>query len=331
MCTVISREGSPMYFGRNMDIECSFGESVVITPRGYKPASGRKMPFMRYSVIGMAAVSEDFPLYADAVNEKGLCMAGLYFPGNAVYADRGGKYEKSIATYELIPLILGSCENISQAKELLYGLTVTDEPFNERMPAAELHWIISDKTGSITVESTKAGLSVEDNPYGVLTNNPPFRFHCENVRQYIHLSPENPSNKNCGNFELSVFGQGIGAFGLPGDFSPASRFVKAFFCKTNSIWGDSEEDNVTQMFHILDTVAMPRGAVTTDSGKPDITTYSCCMSAQQGVYYFKTYENNRISMARLTDECMTAARLTVFPVAHTQSFYDVTGKTVNLK
>ena len=327
MCTVISREGSPMYFGRNMDIECSFGESVVITPREYQPASGRKMPFMRYSVIGMATVSEDFPLYADAVNEKGLCMAGLYFPGNAVYADKDGQYAKSVATYELIPLILGSCENTSQAKELLAGLAVTDNPFNEKLPAAELHWIISDMSGSITVESTKSGLSVEDNPYGVLTNNPPFSFHRENVRQYIHMSPENPSDKCCGNFELSVFGQGIGAVGLPGDFSPASRFVKAFFCKSNSIWSGSEEDNVTQMFHLLDTVAMPRGAVITGSGKPDITTYSCCISAEKGIYYFKTYDNSRISMARLTDECMMAAHLTVFPVGHTQSFYDISSKT----
>ena len=315
MCTAFSFLKNSFYFGRNMDIEYTFGESVVITPRGFKlPLKRLGSLTVNHALIGMANVTEGYPLYAEAANEKGLCMAGLNFPGNAVYTPEGKIKKKAAAPYELILYILGSCENLSEAEELLTETEIADIPFSPSLPLAPLHWIVSDASGSIVIESTAEGLRIYDNPYGVMTNNPPFPFHRENIRQFLHLSAQFPENRLSAEHALSPFGQGAGAIGLPGDYSPASRFVKAFFCKTNSVCGDSEGSCTAQVFHILDSVAMVRGTVLTPDGKPDFTTYSCCINASKGIYYYKTYENSRVTAVALTKERKNSQKLLVFPL-----------------
>ena len=319
MCTAFTFSQDPMYFGRNMDIEYSFGESVVITPRDF-PISTHFAGTLshHYAMIGMANAAQGYPLYAEAANEKGLCMAGLNFPDNAYYlpVDAVAQLKQQgkipLAPYELIPVILGRCENLSQAKELLSQVELVQKPFLPALPFAPLHWIVSERCGSLTVERTEAGLQIYDNPYGVLTNNPPFPFHLENVRQYLHLSAQYPENRLCREASLTPFGQGMGALGIPGDFSPASRFIKTVFCKFNSLCETDEYACVSQVFHILDAVAMVRGTVITPEGRPDITTYSCCINAQKGSYYYKTYENNQIIQIPMTDSRREGTHLMVF-------------------
>ena len=318
MCTALSFLQGSFYFGRNMDLEYSFGEAVVITPREYPLSTKcRGTVRTRYGIIGMAMAAEGFPLYAEAMNEKGLCMAGLNFPGNASYLGAEEATERSVTPYELIPCLLGECENLSQAREWLAHVDLTEIPFRENLPVAPLHWMISDASGSLTVEPSCQGMKIYENPYGVLTNNPPFPFHLENVRQYLHLSPGYPENCFAGQLPLSPFCQGAGALGLPGDFSSASRFVKALFCKMNSLC--QEGGALSQLFHILDSVAMVRGTVITPEGKPDMTTYSCCMNATEGIYYYKTYENSQITSVALTEERKNASSLLVFPLRKEQN------------
>ena len=315
MCTAFSFLKNSFYFGRNMDIEYTFGESVVITPRGFKlPLKRLGTLTVSHALIGMASITEGYPLYAEAANEKGLCMAGLNFPGNAAYTPESEIKKKAAAPYELILYILGICGNLSEAEELLTETEIADIPFSPSLPLAPLHWIVSDASGSIVIESTAEGLRIYDNPYGVLTNNPPFPFHRENIRQFLHLSAEFPENRLSTEHALYPFGQGAGAIGLPGDYSPASRFVKAFFCKTNSVCVDSEDSCTAQVFHILDSVAMVRGTVLTPDGKPDFTTYSCCINASKGIYYYKTYENSRVTEVALTKERKNSQKLLVFPL-----------------
>ena len=114
--------------------------------------------------------------------------------------------------------------------------------------------------------------------------------------------------------DLKPYSQGMGGIGLPGDFSSASRFVKAAFLKWNSVCGKSEEENVSQFFHILDSVAMPRGAVITQDGNYDITTYSCCVNADTGIYYYKTYGNSRIAAVDMRGIDLDGDKLTAYPM-----------------
>lgn len=322
MCTAFSYVKNSLYFGRNMDIEYRFGEKVVITPREYPFEFKKEGAYKnRYAIIGMANVTDSYPLYAEACNEKGLCMAGLNFPFNAAYASEKKENGKALAPYELIPYLLGSCESVSDVKKILADTDIVGIDFKPSMPCAPLHWIISDKQQSITVEYVRDGMKIYDNPYGVLTNNPPFPYHLDSVRQYINLSAQYPEEGFCKTSKLTSFGVGGGAVGLPGDWSSPSRFVRTVFCKENSLaYSGAKEgvDCILEVFHILDSMAMPAGSVLTKDGKVDKTTYSCCIDAAQGAYYYKTYSNSRLNKVAMNDSNKSGKTLCVFDLNETQ-------------
>lgn len=315
MCTCITYKNGDFYLGRNMDIEYSFGEKVVITPRSY-PLKFRETEACdsRYAMIGMATVADNYPLYAEAVNEQGLFIAGLNFPGNACYNERQ-EGMTNVAPYELIPWLLSACGSCEEALRKLENANLTDTPFAENMPLAPLHWILADADGCYVIESVKEGLKIYENPYGVLTNNPTFPYYQMHMANYLNLSSLPPSNRFSAGLDLRAYGQGMGAAGMPGDFSPASRFVKAAFLKWNSDSPQDEMSNIAQVFHILDGVAMVRGSVITPEGKNDITTYSCCINARTGDYYYKTYYNNQIQLVSLNEDSCSGNELKCFALA----------------
>lgn len=314
MCTCIEFKTRDFYFGRNLDLEYRFGEKVVITPRNYEFKMRAAQDFRtKYAMIGMAAVAGDYPLYAEAANEKGLCIAGLYFPGNGSY-ERPKDGRLNIAPFELIPWLLGNYASIDEAEEQLARLNLADINFSDQMPLTDLHWMISDGKRCIVLEQTKDGTDIYENGFGVLTNNPPFPFHKANMSHFLNLTAANPAPME----GIGPFGQGFGAIGLPGDWSPASRFAKAYFCKANSVCNDDPVSSITQFFHILDSVAMVRGGVITGEGKCDITTYSCCIDTSRGAYYYKTYENSSITCVRLSEENMNSSELSIFELDEKQ-------------
>lgn len=318
MCTCITCENGDFYFGRNMDLEYHFGEQVVITPRNYVFRFRREPQLAsHYAMIGMASVAEEYPLYAEAVNEKGLGMAGLNFPGNACYVpEQPGK--RNVTPYELIPWVLGQCADTEEARKLLETVSLLDIPFSEKLPLAPLHWMIADRNGSLVLEADQTGVHLYENPFGVLTNNPPFPYYLAHMGNYVNLQAEFPKGGLAEKMKLQPFGQGLGAVGLPGDFSPASRFVKAVFLKWNSQAPEEELASVSQFFHILDGVAMVRGSVITPEGMPDITTYSCCVNADRGIYYYKTYDNSQIQAVSMEREDLAGTALRKFPLVTEQ-------------
>lgn len=329
MCTSMAMKSGDFYFGRNMDMSVEFGEQVVMTPRNY-PFAFRRAGLLKrhYAIIGMAAVAEGYPLYADAVNEKGLCAAGLNFPENAYYSleERHGKY--NISPFELIPWLLGKCASVEEARSLLSVTHITAIPFRADVPLTPLHWHIADKNSSLVLEVMKDGLHIHKNPVHVLTNNPPFDFQMTNLSQYLNLTvdaPENCFSKCCG---VSPFGKGLGSFGLPGDFSPASRFVKAAYLLLNSSCEKDEDSRVSQFFHLLDAVAVPSGSIVPDveQGSRYYTIYSSCMNAEKGIYYYKTYFNNQLTAVCMKHAERDADRLKVFPLNDVQQIVWENGK-----
>ena len=235
MCTAVSLLSGDFYFGRNLDYEFSYGDEVTVTPRGYTfPMRGHAPLRTRYAIIGMAYVQGDYPLYYDAINEKGLGVAGLNFVGNAVYFPAQAERD-NVTQFELIPWLLGQCATLCEARELLGRINLLNEPFSPELPLAQLHWLIADQTGSITVESTADGLHVYDNPVGVLTNNPPFPMQLFQLNNYMALSPESPKNTFAPDAPLTTYSRGMGAMGLPGDLSSQSRFVRVAFARAHSL------------------------------------------------------------------------------------------------
>ena len=313
MCTCITYDNGDFYFGRNLDLDCSFGEKVVITPRNFPldfRLAGRKE--QHYAMIGMASAVSRFPLYAEAVNEKGLCMAGLNFPGNAYYQKPEGR-GMELASFEIIAWILGNYSTVAEVKNDLEKMKIVDLAFSEKMPPAPLHWMLADREQCLVLEAVQEGLKIYENPFGVLTNNPPFEYHRLNMNNYMNLSAKSPENRFCDKLSLKPYAQGMGAVGLPGDASSASRFVRAAFLKWNSVSPQDEKSNVSQFFHILDGVSMVRGSVITEAGTYDITTYSCCINTRTGAYYYKTYDDSRIRKVEMQETDLEGAELiTVF-------------------
>ncbi len=295
MCTAITLKTDDFYFGRTLDNEFSYCEEVTVTPRNFvfNFKNGRAVS-SHFAIIGMAYVMENYPLYYDAVNEKGLCIAGLNFPKNAYYGDvLEGK--DNVAAFELIPWILSQYASVKAVCESLKNINITNQAFSEALPPAPLHWIIADKEDCITVESTKEGLFIYDNPVGVMANNPPFPMHLQNLNNYMSLSPKEPENRFSDKLSLEHFCKGLGAVGLPGDLTSPSRFVRASFVKTNSVSGNSESESVGQFFHVIGTVEQVRGACDLGNGLYEITVYTSCCNADKGIYYYTTYNNRQIT------------------------------------
>ena len=321
MCTAISLNANGHLFGRNLDLHCSYGEEVIIMPRSY-PFELRKAAKINhpYAVIGMGTVVENgyedeggFPLFYDGMNECGLAAAGLNFPYNAHYLPPSdgtdGGFE--VAPFELIPWVLCQCKTVSEAKELLLKTVITDIPFSKNMPNTPLHWMLSDSSGDIVIESMKDGIHIYDNPVGVLTNNPPFEHQLENLKKYEYLRTENPvvasdfkmrkkgvkDEVNGDGQEVrgySSFSNGLGTVGLPGDLSSSGRFVRAAFGRRYSATNGSESQSVGQIFHLLSSVEAVRGLCKNADGEEHYTLYSSCMSSESGIYYYTTYGNRQI-------------------------------------
>ncbi|MBE5950618.1 MAG: choloylglycine hydrolase family protein [Lachnospiraceae bacterium] len=312
MCTAVCYKTKGNYFGRNLDLEHSYEESVVITPRRF-PLSFRFRRSVQehYAIIGAAYLSEGYPLYFDGMNEKGIGMAGLAFVGNAVYQNvEEGK--DNIAPYELIPWVLSQCADLGEVRELLKNLNLVDVPFTKEIPNMPLHFMISDGERSIVVEPMKEGVRFYENTIGVLTNNPPFPYHLLNLSNYMRLSRKKPELSFAENLELEIYSEGMGAMGLPGDLSSASRFVRAAFVRLNSVSGEGEKESVNQFFHILTSVEQQRGCVLLEDGQYEYTVYSCCMSLDRGIYYYVTYEERGIKGVDMRKEELWGNRLVIY-------------------
>ena len=320
MCTAITYKTKDFYFGRTLDYDFSYGEEIVITPHNYI-FNFRSMAVTKknYAIIGIAHVAGGCPLYYEAVNEKGLGMAGLNFPGSAYYKEPvQGK--DNIATFEFIPWVLRQCTTVSEAKELIGNINITNTAFNDKLPVAGLHWIIADKDGAITVESVEEGIKVYDNPVGVLTNNPPFMQQMFQLNNYMHLSAGNPQDNFAKGLPLHIYSRGMGAIGLPGDLSSQSRFVRAVFTKMNSVCGDSELESVSQFFHILGSVCQQRGCCIVGDGKYEITIYTSCCNADKGIYYYNTYDNHQITAVNMHNEDLDSDLLIKYPLMQEEQF-----------
>jgi len=294
MCTAISFLTKDHYFGRNLDLEYSYEETITITPRHFSLPFRKKLPLKKhFAMIGTAYIQEDFPLYYDAVNEAGLAMAGLNFPEYAKYQPFMTKKD-NITPFELIPWVLGQCTNVAEAHILLSNTNLLSESFNEELPLTPLHWLISDKTCSIVAEPLKGGLKIYENPVGVLTNSPTFDIQL---------------------FQLKH------SMSLPGDWSSQSRFIKASFVKTHSVCNSSESDSISQFFHILNSVEYQRGCTPEENGSFDITVYSNCYNTDKGIYYYRTYHNSQISAIDMSKENLDNNSLISYPMIKNQQIH----------
>lgn len=310
MCTALSLYN---LFGRNLDYEFDYGQKIIITPRNYI-FNYNNLPSQssHYAIIGMGIIENNYPLYFDGANEKGLAIAGLNFVGNAKYHDVDDN-KINIAQHEFIPYILSTCQNTKEVKELLNNTNISNIPFSKQYPLAQLHWLIGDDSSCIVVESCSDGLHIYDNDTKVLTNNPPFNMQQFMLNQYMSLSNDQPDNTFSDKLDLKPYSRGFGSLGLPGDLSSTSRFVKACFTALNSLKLDDEEQQISQFFHILKSVEQQKGCCKVSDNKYEYTIYSSCIDLHYGIYYYITYNNYQINAVNMNNTDLNSNELVTYP------------------
>ncbi|MGG7163399.1 choloylglycine hydrolase [Clostridium ihumii] len=317
MCTALSIKSNEKkyFFGRNMDLAYNFNQSVMIIPRNYKfkdTITGNVMT-NNHAIIGMGTIIDNHPVIADGMNEHGLACAGLNFAGYAYFEKDPVVDKVNIAPYDFVQWVLSNHETVDEVKVTIKNLELVNRPINEKTPVPTLHWMIVDKNGkSIVVEKTKNSFSIHDNTVGVMTNNPTFDWHLTNLNEYLYLTPDYPKETTWSNQELKALGIGAGTLGMPGDFASVSRFVRIAYIRSKMPSIDNDILAITQFFHMLDYVKMVKGGVITEDGLEDLTTYSSCMNQNNGVYYYKTYDNNRINAIDINKENLNAEEIKIF-------------------
>ena len=310
MCTSVTWESEGSHFvGRNLDFEVSYGQKPVATPRNYAFNFRNGLSLERHlAIIGMAAVAEGYPLYFDATNEKGLSAEGLMFKTAGYSSQRG---QNCFASFELIPYLLGTCENVAEAKKRLKEIKVTNEAFSPSMPSSPLHWMVCDQKECMTVEVEEGEVKVYDNPVGVLTNCPDFGKQLFNLNNYPSLSPCDPKDSFAPSYPLSPYSRAMGTRGLPGGLDSESRFVRAAFSKLNACKEKDKKKAVSQFFHILRSVYQIKGLDKVEEGF-EYTIYTSCVDMDECVYRFMTYENFEVKEAALFSCDLDSASLAEF-------------------
>lgn len=304
MCTAVRFTDTQghMFWGRNYDWNVTYGEAPVIMPKGFplKREFGPTEP-AKYAAIGMAIINDGYPLFFNCGNEAGLAIGGLNFAQYSQLEQEPIEGKNNLAAYELPAWVGANFATVDEVEEALKNVALVAKAPDENLGVATLHWMISDAKRSIVVESQADGMHIYDNPVDTLTNQPPFPWHMENLRNYMCCNGSWPGDVTWGKDDLVPFGTGATMRGIPGDTYSTSRFVKAAFTNSFHPQKETEADNVMRCLHTLGSVAFTEGQAAMADGTFEITLFSDCFSANTGTYYFNTYDNPAVRCASLAD------------------------------
>ena len=331
--TITPRDGS-VIFARTLEFASDMQSNILIVPRGREyvgTAPGDKSGLRwtsKYGVVGANAFG--MPVTLDGLNEKGLHVGLFYFPGFAQYQDVPEEsLNQALAPWELGIYLLGTCadsaEAVAAARSVLVGAAVQkDMGF---VPPA--HFIVTDAAGkSIVLEYVDGALRVHDNPLGVFTNSPTFDWHMTNLSNYVPMTSKNIEKVDLAGKTIHGLGQGSGMLGLPGDFTPPSRFVRAVAFTQSALPVEKAQDGVLQAFHILNQFDIPLGSARgVEQGREvaDYTQWTGTADLKNLRYYFRTYENSRIRMVDLKAVDFDAPVIKTISMKGEEQIEDVSG------
>lgn len=308
MCTSLTfkTQDGNHFLARTMDFSLILNPNAIMYPRKYKWKlyQDKQSIEVNFAFLGIGQKFDgNYCAFADGTNEKGFSCASLYFPGYAIYSDKESTSLLNIAPYEVVPYLLSKCETVKDAIKEIKKVNLMNVTLEEMQLLPPLHWIVADKSGNcIVIEPTENGLVIKENPIGVMTNSPEFNWHMTNSRNYVGINPLKKKEVTLGNVTFKPLSQGSGTLGLPGDFTSPSRFVKTVFAKYASTDCKDEIEGITNIFHILEGVTIPKGNVITEYNKIDYTQYTSCFNLDKGILYYKTYDNSQLIAVSLCNE-----------------------------
>jgi choloylglycine hydrolase len=332
--TIKPKDGS-IIFARTLEFAVDLKSNIVVVPRGKEyvgTAPGGK-PGLRwktkYGAVGANAF--DLPVTVDGLNEKGLQVGLFYFPGFAKYQDvKAEDFGKALAPWELGIFVLGTCSDVKEAVDAAEGVRVGAVVQKDMGFVPGVHAIVTDASGkSVVLEYIGGELKIHANPLGVLTNSPTFDWHMTNLSNYVTMSAKNVEGIDLAGKEIKGLGQGSGMLGLPGDFTPPSRFVRAVAFSKTALPVAKAKDGVLQAFHILNQFDIPKGAARgIEHGKEvaDYTQWTSAADLKNLRYYFRTYDNSRIRMIDLKSVDFNAKEIKTISMKAEEEIEDITGK-----
>lgn len=299
MCTAIKLQLNNTYLCRSLDLEYNLNETVIITPRNYNI----KYKYLdsnnnHYAIFGIGIIKNDFPLYYDACNEYGLYISGL----NLYFSTSYNSYinnKINITSFEIILYLLSIYKSVNDIKNIINGLNITNDTFDNDLPISKLHFFISDKEQTIVLEIINGIINIYDNNVNVLTNEPPFPYQLQFLNNYYNLSNDD-SNRV---FKTSKGGHLIG---LPGDNLSTSRFVKSYFTKNNIV---INENNISEIFNMFNNVWEINGLTKVGENKYYKTIYISIYDINNLILYFKTYNNSNIYGVSLNSHLISDNKL----------------------
>lgn len=327
MCTSLTYQTTTgdQFLARTMDFAFELGGRPVAIPRHHHfnsatNAAGFDAP---YSFVGTGRDLNGY-VFVDGVNEHGVSAAALYFAGMAHYADAPVDGKVNLASHEVLMWILGNVKSTAELGDRLAELNITEAAAPLLNIVVPLHWIISDRTGATYVLEQEAdGIHYMKNPVGVMTNTPDFNWHLKNLSNYVQLQPTPHPDRQYGDLDVSAFGPGSGALGMPGDYTSVSRFVRTVFMRQHTEAVDTDAAAVNALSHMLNSVEIPKGVKIKADGSADYTQYRAYMSMNEPAFYIQPYADQTITRVALTTELMTAAQPTEFPLKNVQQFESV--------
>jgi choloylglycine hydrolase len=317
------RDGS-VIAARTLEFGCDLRSDICVIPRGsrYVGTTPDRKPGVRWTMKYGAAGANAFgrPVIVDGLNEKGLGVGIFYFPGYAGYQEVGpDDAGQALAPWELATFLLGTCADTAEAAAAARSVKVGAAVLPELGIAPPCHYVVHDAAGRcIVLEHVDGGLKVHDNPLGVVTNSPTFDWHVTNLRNYVNLTATNVPEVDLDGIKLDGFGQGTGMLGLPGDFTPPSRFVRAVAFTRSALPVATAAEGVFQAFHILNQFDIPRGAARSKGRGEEMVDYTLWTGASDLKnlrYYFHTYDSRRIRMIDLKAMDLDAGGVVTIPMA----------------
>ncbi|KGF76217.1 choloylglycine hydrolase family protein [Lactococcus lactis] len=330
MCTSIYTEtkDNKHLLARTMDFSYELDPQVLFIPRNHKWTSSSESNSFnnKYGFIGSGKNLNGSYFVADGVNEKGLSVAELYLPGEAVYHNNNSSEKINLAPHEFILWLLGNFESIDELSTSVKDVHLINLPMPVLNVVTPLHWIITDKTGkSVVIEPTDLNndLTIKNNPIGVMTNTPKLEWHIENLRNYLNVQPNQYHSKKFGTYDAKPFSQGTGTLGLPGGYTPPERFVRAAFFKEHIEKASNELEGVHNSLEILSTVKIPKNIVITSSGETDYSQYISVLCNETKTIYFQSYNTNEIIRVSLTPELLSHEKVLEFQVKQSLSILDI--------
>ncbi|MCP4179357.1 MAG: choloylglycine hydrolase family protein [bacterium] len=313
MCTgiIYKTNDNSVIYGRTLEFGLEeFHSNIIVIPRNYEyfgHAPDLQSGLSWKCKYGFVAASIcDSNNVTDGLNEKGLSFGSFYFTNYADYMNvEQNEYHKSLSQWELGAWILGNFKTVNELKTEIEKINVVENIYEELGRNTPLHYVVTDKDGySIVIEYIDGKLNIHNNTVGVITNAPDFKWHLTNIENYIGLSAFNPKSTDIFDHNLSYFGEGFGLIGMPGDFSPPSRFVRAFIFTQTMLPGKNANDGVFKMFHLLNNFDIPKGSVRGSIGNKNVLDYTVWTSVcdQKNLrYFYKTYENGTVKYVDLKD------------------------------